>query len=238
MKTNSAEIHAEIPKEPGASPARIHELKGFEKVLEKFFSFCARMIVKATYKLEYIDFDKIPKDGPAILIANHITYMDGLLIHGQLRRRVHFLIDEFIYKLPLVNFFMRLDQAIPIAPNRVSVSMALDMMTDVLAKGDILCLFPEGQLTYTGHLGHFKPGIEWIIKRYPVKVYPVVIEGMWGSVFSRKYRKSKSRWIPRSFRRKVTIMCGDPVTPDNIKAYHLQTIINEMRQMLHDNEGQ
>ena len=86
-------------------------------------------------------------------------------------------------------------------------------------------IFPEGQLTYTGHLGRFKPGVEWMVDRDPVPVYPIVITGMWDSMFSRKYRKSKFRWVPRSFRRKIVAICGDPIHPGVMNVNYLQRIV-------------
>ena len=190
--------------------------------MESFYRACARILVKIVYKTEFSGFEKIPDNGPAILIANHASYMDGVIIQAACKRPVRFLIDHFIYNLPGVNYFMKLNRGIPILAKKESVEHAFDEISKGLESGDLIGIFPEGQLTYTGHLGRFKPGIEWIIDRDPVPVYPIIIVGLWDSMFSRKYRKSRFRWFPRSFRRKIVAICGDPIHPGNLHVNHLQ----------------
>lgn len=195
--------------------------------LEIFYRYCASALMKLTYKVEYSGFEKIPKNGSAILIANHTSYMDGVIIQAVCKRPIRFVIDQYIYNLPGVNYFMQYNRAIPILAKKENVEKALDAISEGLENGDLVGIFPEGQLTYTGHLGRFKPGIEWIVDRDPVPVYPIVIVGLWDSMFSRKYRKSKCRWMPRSFRRKVVVVCGEPIHPGNLHVNHLQrTLLN------------
>ncbi len=203
-------------------------MKEFLANPEVFYRSCARMLIKLTYKTEFIGFEKIPQNGPAILIANHSSYMDGVIIQAACKRPVRFLIDYFIYNLPVVNYFMRHNRGIPILAKKESVEQAFDEISHGLENGDLIGIFPEGQLTYTGHLGRFKPGIEWIIDRDPVPVYPIVIVGMWDSMFSRKYRHSRTRWMPRSFRRKIVAICGDPIHPGELQVNYLQRIVLEM----------
>lgn len=181
--------------------------------------------MRLTYNTTFVGFDKIPKNGPAIIIANHTSYLDGVIIQAACPRPIRFVIDHYIYNLPVVNYFMHYNRAIPILAKKESVGKALDTISSALDSGDLVGIFPEGQLTYTGILGRFKPGIEWIVDRDPVPVYPIVIIGMWDSMFSRKYRKSSLRWIPRSFRRKVVAICGDPIHPGNLYVNHLQRTV-------------
>lgn len=189
---------------------------------EIIYRFLAGMLIKLTYNTQFIGFEKIPKNGPALLIANHASYLDGVIIQAACSRPIRFVIDHYIYNLPGVNYFMRHNRAIPIFAKKESVEKALDGISSALESGDLVGIFPEGQLTYTGNLGRFKPGIEWIVDRDPVPVYPIVIIGMWDSMFSRKYRKSSMRWIPRNFRRKVIAICGDPIHPGSLHVNHLQ----------------
>lgn len=193
-----------------------------------FYHMINHALVGLTYRVSIDGFDKIPEEGPAVIIANHVSYMDALLINFACKRPVSFIIDQFIYNLPIVNHFVRIYRAIPILPNREAVTKALEEVGQRLENGEIVCIFPEGRLTYTGHLGHFKPGVEWIIKKNPVPVYPVCIKGMWGSIFSRKYIKAKRRFLPRSFRRKVTMSCEKPIQPTEISARHLQRTVLKM----------
>jgi hypothetical protein len=190
--------------------------------LERLFRESARLLIRLLYRVEYIDFDKIPHNGPVLIIANHVSYLDGLLIQLGCTRQVRFLIDRYIYETPGVNYFLKHNRAIPILPRKDSVNRALNDISDGLEAGDAVGIFPEGQITYTGHLSRFKPGIEWIIERDPVPIYPVVIKGLWGTLFSRKYSKSKWRLIPKGFRPKVVLKCGDVIHPEHVRVDTLQ----------------
>ncbi|MCD6034360.1 MAG: transporter [Rickettsiales bacterium] len=197
--------------------------------LEPLYRVCARWIVYIVYDVRFLGQEKLPIKGPAILICNHISYVDGLVINAAMRHPVRYIIDRDIYSLPGVNYFMRLNRGIPIAATRDDVTNALNMISDGLKNGDIICIFPEGQMTYTGNLGRFRPGIEWILQRDPVPVYPLALKGLWGSIFSRKYRKAQHRFFPRSFRRKVDLICGEPLSPEEVKVDLLQKLVTELR---------
>lgn len=193
----------------------------------------ARLLAHAIYKPKYYGFERIPETGPAILIANHVSYVDGLIIFAGLKRPVHFLIDKNIYELPVVNYFMRLNGSIPIAPKREIVEAALDQASEYLRRGELVCIFPEGRLTYTGSLGRFKPGIEFMVKRDPVPVYPIALNGLWGSVFSRKYLRARFRWLPRSLRRRdIRAICGEPIQPEDVHINRLQEIVLKLKYAL------
>lgn len=200
--------------------------------LEPVYRFCAKWLIRLFYKVEYRGFEKISPHSPIILIANHVSYIDGLLIQAGVDRPVRFIIDDYIYRLPVIYYFMRYNRAIPILAKKHHVEAALDTISQGLEYRDAICLFPEGRLTATGNLGRFKPGIEWIIERDPVLVYPIAISGVWGSIFSRKYVKSRWRWLPRKIRRKVVLICGDPIHPADIQVNHLQRVILSLKHIL------
>lgn len=186
-------------------------------------------LTKAVYHPTYIGFEHVPETGPAILISNHVSYVDGPIIDAGCKRTVRYLIDEDIYKLPGVNYFMTLNRAIPIAYNRKSVEAAFDMISEGLQNGDLICIFPEGFLTFTGSLGRFRPGIEWITKRDAVPVVPIAISGLWGSIYSRKYMKSAFRWWPRKWGRKVTVICGPAIPPEEVTVNYLQEVVLKLK---------
>lgn len=189
-----------------------------------------KRLVPLIYRIRYIGFDEhIPAKGPALLICNHVTYMDGLVIDSAVGRPVRFIIDSEIYKISGVHYFMEMGGAIPISPTRESVEAALEQVSLALQNGELVCIFPEGQLTYTGNLGRFKFGIEWMLKDNPVPVVPLVLKGLWGSILSRKYRRSTWRWFPRRFRRKVTIACGAPIAPEDATISHLQRTLMQLK---------
>lgn len=202
--------------------------------LEKFYLAGISVIVRALYRVKLIGFDEhFPKEGPAIVICNHVSYMDGMMLHHATPRKVRFVIDEHIYNTPIVNHFMKVDRAIPILPTKKSVKHAMQRVADGLKAGDIICIFPEGQITYTGHMIRFRLGIEWIVKETPAPIVPVALIGLWGSVFSRKYIKDKWKFIPRFWRKKITVVCGRPIPPEKAKINHLQREVMRLKSSFH-----
>ncbi len=197
--------------------------------LEPFYRKGSNAITRLMYNINLHGFEKIPERGPILLIANHVSYVDGVVIQSAINRPVRFVIDEFIYDMPIINYFMTVNKAIPILARKDSVEEALNKISEGLEAGDAICIFPEGQLTYTGNLGRFKPGIEWIIERDPVPIYPIAIKGLWNSMFSRKYRHSNFRWLPKGIRGKVKLRCGDVIHPGNVRVDHLQRVILNLK---------
>lgn len=181
-----------------------------------------RKLVHLIYKIDYREMHHVPKQGAAILICNHVSYMDGMIINSGINRPVRYIIDEDIYNLPIVHYFMQLNNAVPIAPRRESVERALDLVAEGLRQGDLFCIFPEGQITFTGNLSRFRFGVEWMLKRVPVPVIPMALNGLWGSALSRKDCGKWYRYLPRSFRRKVTLRCGKALEGSKINVSHMQ----------------
>jgi 1-acyl-sn-glycerol-3-phosphate acyltransferase len=206
----------------------------FERVFHLDLNAMYRKIIHGitlwAYKPQYYGMENIPETGPAIIISNHVSYMDGLIIDAGCKRPIRYIIDQDIYHFPIVHYIMKRAQAIPIAPNRKSVEAAFNEISNGLKAGDLICIFPEGFLTFTGGLGRFKPGIEWMIKRDPVPVIPIALSGLWGSIFSRKYLKSPLRWLPREWvRGKVIVKCGKPLDPSEININYLQDVVMKLK---------
>lgn len=203
-----------------------HEEPFFDRNLRRAIHGLTRF----AYRPRYLGFENIPAEGGAILISNHVSYMDGPIIDAGCPRPVRYVIDEDIYNAPGVHFIMSRAKAIPIAPNRKSVEKAFDIVSESLRAGDLVCIFPEGFLTFTGGLGRFRPGIEWMIKRDPVPIVPIALSGLWGSVFSRQYRGSIRRFFPRRWiRGHVTVKCGKVLDPSRAKVNELQDIIMKLK---------
>lgn len=196
---------------------------------EPFWRMVAKSISNAIYNPKYTGFEQIPEQGAAVLISNHVSYVDGLIIAAGCKRPVRFIIDTHIYNLPLVHYFMKYNRAIPILPTRDSVTKALEEVSAGLKAGDLVCIFPEGQLTYTGSLGRFKTGVESIIRRDPVPVYPIALTGLWGSIFSRKLRNSWKRFIPKRFSSRVHAICGEAIAPADVTVNRLQETVLRLK---------
>lgn len=201
----------------------------FGSNLEPLYRSLAKLLCLSVYNPHYKGFEKIPESGPAILVSNHVSYVDGLIIAAGCKRPVRFVIDAYIYQAPGVHYFMKYNRAIPIEPTRESVMNALDEIAKGLEAGDMICIFPEGQLTYTGSLGRFKTGIESIIKRNAVPVYPIAINGLWGSMFSRKYLGSARRFLPKNPFQMVQAICGDPIPPSLVSVNFLQKAVMRLK---------
>ncbi len=199
---------------------------------EKFYRGLVKVLIRIVYRIEYIGFEKIPEDGAAMLISNHVSYMDGLIIDSACKRPIRYIIDKNIYNWPGVHHFMSLYKAIPIEPKRESVEKALHACADALKEGDLLCIFPEGQITYTGNMTRFRYGVEWILKRQPVVVYPIALRGLWGSIFSRKYIRSRFKFFPRSFRRRIVAICGDPIPVEIATIGYMQRVVMSLKNSI------
>jgi 1-acyl-sn-glycerol-3-phosphate acyltransferase len=189
--------------------------------------FLVWAITHTLYRFRHRDLDRIPESGPAVLVCNHVSYMDALLIIGACRRPVRFVIYEPIYRLFLLNFIFRAARAIPIASHRTNPSglkNAFDEIAKALENGEVVCIFPEGRLTRDGRLGIFKRGIERIVARNPVPVVPMALKGLWGSFFSHKNGRAMAS-LPRRFWSRVELVAGFPIDPVNVTANGLREMV-------------
>lgn len=172
-------------------------------------------LIEKLFHPYYVGFEAIPAEGAAMLVCNHVSFADGPLIAAAVGeavgRSVRFVIYEPIYRIPIIHHFMEVNRAIPIYPSKEKVRRALDEISEGLKAGDLICIFPEGQLTPTGSLMRFRPGIEFIIQRDRVPIYPVAISGMWGSLFSRKGKGTWKRFLPKRKGTKVKAICGNAI---------------------------
>lgn len=182
-------------------------------------SYCLRFIVsmfiRLFYKIELVDFNKLPKNGPYILASNHISFLDPFCIAAMVQQPVRYVMDWVYYdKFPKA---ANQAGAIPIATRKESeevLAQAFNLMEKSLNAGDILGVFPEGVISRTGKLNPFKPGMQRILSTHPVPVVLCAVDGLWGSVFSFKSGKVLWKW-PQSFRRKVTLTISDTILPEN-----------------------
>lgn len=211
-------------------------LSAISQALIPVYQWIAHNTVKFVYKPRYIGFENIPASGPAILISNHVSYVDGPIIDAGCKRPVRYLIDEDIYNTPGVHYIMSLDNAIPIGSSKESVERAFDEISATLRAGELVCIFPEGVLTYTGGLGRFRHGIERMIKRDPVPVVPMALSGLWGSIFSRKRLRSPLRLLPREWLRgKVIALCGPAIPPEQVNVNYLQEVVLKLKYSISGN---
>lgn len=187
--------------------------------------------VRAMYRLRYSGIESIPESGPAVLVCNHVSYVDALIIAGASPRPVRFVMHIDYYRIPILKWFFRLAGAIPIDSGRKNPHILRDALMEIdsaLAHGDLICLFPEGQLTRDGQIQSFRPGIEKIVARHPAPVVPLALRGLWGSFFSH-YGGKALHHRPRRIRARVELAAGTPFSPTEVNVQVLQDRIGELR---------
>ena len=190
---------------------------------EFFFRFVAWMIASVLYRLKVVGRENFPLEGPAVLVCNHVSFVDWLVVASACKRPIRFVMYHGFFRAPLLGWFFRDAKAIPIAPAHESVSTmraAFDRIARELGEGELVCIFPEGKITATGELNPFKPGIEKIVQRTPVPVIPMALNGLWGSFFSRKDGPAMRRPF-RRFWSRIELVVGEPVPPEQVKASDL-----------------
>ena len=190
-----------------------------------------RALSRVFYRLRCEGLASIPENGPAVLVCNHVSYVDALIIGGSCRRPVRFVMHVDYYNIPLLRWFFQLAGAIPIDSarrNPALLNRAFRCIDQALAAGELICLFPEGRLTRNGELGVFRQGVEKIIHRNPVPVIPLALRGLWGSFFSHKGGPAFSR-PPRRFWSRIELAAGNALSPAQVRAQTLQEIVGRLR---------
>jgi len=159
----------------------------FTRVPEFALRFVIYLLGHSMYRVKSRGLNHIPAEGAAVLVANHVSYVDALLIAGAVRRPVRFVMEKAIYDLPLANWLFKAARTIPICSkqkNEAVYDAAFASIKRELEQGNLVCIFPEGRLTKTGEIDSFRPGIERILAQTPVPVVPMALQGLWGSFFS------------------------------------------------------
>jgi 1-acyl-sn-glycerol-3-phosphate acyltransferase len=201
-------------------------------VPEFLYRFLAWLLVHSVYRLESSGWERIPDEGPAVIVCNHVSFVDPLVITAASPRPIRFVMDHRIYKMPVMSFVFREYRAIPIAGAKedpVVMEKAFDEVARALDAGELVCIFPEGRITENGDVGRFRPGITRVLARNPVPVVPLALRGLWGSFFSRKAGRAMSN--PRHLRpfSKIALAAGEPVPAAQATPEALQGIVTALR---------
>jgi 1-acyl-sn-glycerol-3-phosphate acyltransferase len=201
-------------------------------VPEFLMRFLVWLLVHSVYRLDEGGLEHVPDEGPALIVANHVSFVDALVIAAAVRRPVRFVMDHRIFGIPVLNFVFRTGKAIPIASAKEDPAMMERAFTEVAAAlraGDVVCIFPEGRITDTGELYPFRPGLKRILEETPVPVVPVALRGLWGSFFSREGGAAMTRpWRTRPFR-KIGLAVGEAVAAAAATPESLQAQVQELR---------
>ena len=182
-----------------------------------FIRVVLKTIAKYRYRFKIYGMENIPENGPALLVGNHVSWIDWLIVVASTPRRVSFVIEKNIYEKKLLKPVFRFFGLIPIS-SKVSKT-AFKKIQEALDKGKLVVLFPEGTITRHGHLTTFHKGFEIILKNKQIPIVPFYIRGLWGSRFSYASKKQKEQY--KNSKRVVDITYGKPLNPD-IKAEELK----------------
>lgn len=188
-------------------------------------------LVHTIYRVREEGLDNVPLSGPAIVVCNHVSYLDALVIGAKLRRPVRFVMHKHIFTVPGLGLLFRLYKAIPIASGKTdpeTLKAALDQVAAELEAGQLVGIFPEGHLTHDGELDVFRSGIETMVERTPVPVVPIALQGLWGSFFSNCGGPALTH-APRLRWSKLGLVVGEPVAPEDVRAEDLQARVLALR---------
>ncbi len=188
-----------------------------------------RGVVHTLYRFKKTRLDHVPQ-GPAVLVCNHVSFADAVIVGGAFRRPVRFVMDHRIYKQPALRWFFDAVGVIPIARAKDDPHMleqAYDRIESALRRGELVCIFPEGMITHDGALNQFRDGITRIVERTPVPVVPMALKGMWGSFFSRRGGPAMRRF-PRRFWSKIELVADRPLAPATVSAAEVQECVAEL----------
>jgi 1-acyl-sn-glycerol-3-phosphate acyltransferase len=191
----------------------------FSLVPEFLMRFLAWLLIHTIHRVSTVDTDRIPEEGAAVLVCNHVSYVDAIVIMAASPRPIRFVMDHRIFKTPLLGFIFRTAKAIPIAPAKEDPWLMEKAFVDIaqaLHEGELVCIFPEGKLTRTGEMSEFRGGVMKIVERSKVPVIPMALRGLWGSVFSRDPSNVFERSFARGWRSRLALAVGQPVPPQEV----------------------
>ncbi len=202
----------------------------YSQLPEFVLRFVIYILSHTMYRVSSRGLDNIPAEGAAVLVANHVSYVDALLIGGAVRRPVRFVMEKAIYDLPLANWLFKAARTIPICSKQKDEAVyeaAFASIKRELEQGNLVCIFPEGRLTKTGDMDSFRPGIERILSETPVPVVPMALQGLWGSFFSH-HGKGAFKFKGR-FWSKVTLIASNAVPAAQASAAALEAKVRALR---------
>ena len=193
----------------------------------------ARLILffatRTVYRVHVIGRDNFPEKSGALLVCNHMSFVDVALLVAATDRPIRFLMYKGIYDHPVVKPFAKIVKAIPISSEQHPREMlhSLKVASDALRDGEIVGIFAEGQITRTGQLLPFRHGLERIMKGVDVPIIPVNLDGVWGSIFS--FERGRFLWkLPRRIPYRVTVSFGKPMPPTSTAA-EVRTEVQELQ---------
>lgn len=204
----------------------------FTLVPEFLLRFLVWIVMGTVYRIKKVNMDNIPDEGGAIIVCNHVSFLDGLMIFSACSRPVKFVMYYKIFNIPLFKYLFAAGGAIPIASKKEDPKVleeAYKKINAYLEAGEIVVIFPEGKITHDGEMNEFRPGILKTLAVHQVPVIPTALSGLWGSMYSRK-DKSILRYFPKAFfNHTVTFNVGEPIVAQEVTMEKLHSKVSLLR---------
>ena len=198
-------------------------VNGVRQVLRSLIYLAMRLC----YRLHVHGRYHLPKHGGALVVCNHVSFMDALVLGGGSPRPLRFVMDQPIFDSPWLKWWFQLVGAIPIESERRSpgaLRRTLDEISQALHRGEVVMVFPEGRLTPDGEIHTFRRGLETILARDNVPVIPAGLAGLWGSWTSHYNGKALKKW-PSRFRAPVSLHFGPPINAQEANEVALRSYL-------------
>ena len=202
----------------------------YRQVPEFTQRFISYLLSHCLYRVSVTGRQHIPEQGAALIVANHVSYVDALILMGTSTRPVRFVMDKSISELPVLKHVFRHAGVIPICSPRKcaeTYKKAFEQIEQALNNDEVVCIFPEGRLTSNGELGEFRPGVEKVLKRTPVPVIPMALKGLWGSFFSHKNGHALTK-RPTRFWSRIEVNIGELLQPTMLDRHLLQKEVQDL----------
>ncbi|MFZ4714660.1 MAG: MFS transporter [Bacteriovoracaceae bacterium] len=199
-------------------------------VPEFMYRFVLWCLTNICYRLKIVNRDRIPVSGPAVLVCNHVSWVDWMILASITPRPIKFVMHYSFMKIPVAGKFFKDGKVIPIAGMKEDPEIMENAFKEIkryLDEGELVCIFPEGAITENGELGVFKHGIERIIKETPVAIIPLSLNGMWGSFFSRKSGKAMTKPFKRIWSN-ISVVVGDVIRPQELNVEELRNKVKNL----------
>ena len=204
----------------------------YSLIPEFLLRFIIWMLIHTVYRLRVIKLDDVPATGPAVIVCNHVSFVDALVIMAACPRPIRFVMDKDVFRWPILSFVFKSSKAIPIASAKADPALmekAFDEIAKALDAGDLVGIFPEGKISGDGNINPFRPGITRILERNPVPVVPMALRGLWGSTFSRIEGAAMKKLFRRGLFTKIELISGKVVMATDALPERLQADVSALR---------
>lgn len=204
----------------------------FSLAPEFLMRFLAWLLIHTIHRVHAVDTERIPATGPAVLVCNHVSYVDAIVIMAASPRPIRFVVDHSVFRIAILSWLFKTARAIPVAVAKEDpwlMEKACAEIAQALHAGELVCFFSERKLASAEELNEFRRGIKKIIDRSPVPVIPMALRGLWGSMLMRSPGNPFERCFKHGLRSKLSLIVGSPLVPAQVTPELLQQRVAALR---------